>query len=175
MRTIKLLTGIATLLVLHAVTAALPAADRELVAKARDYVESAKVSKIVLGLMHVGTSYKGHEALDVLNVTDGRGRKIPGAFAVKVRVYWGAGAGGRDWTDVFYFFNAKGRFNGLKSGDTTAILNQPFALGGLAIELLKGALIDELKKKRDTKELIELIEKADAKNLTEIMVALRQP
>jgi hypothetical protein len=171
MRTIKMLSGIVTLLVLHAATGAAPAADSELVEKARDYVESAKVSEKVLALMHIGTTYKGFDALGVANVTDGRGRLIPGAFAVKVRLYWNA----NDSTDVYYLFDAKGRFSELQAADTTAIFNQPFALSGLGVELIKGALIDDLKNKPNTGELIKVIKKANAKNLTEIMVALGQP
>ena len=174
MRKTKMFAGFATLLLLNAATAA-HAADPELVAQGRSYVESSKVSKSVLGLMHTGASYTGCDPLGVCKVTDDDDKVIPGEFAVKVRLNWAYSEGDEDWTEVYYFFNADGRFTGLKTGKTTGIISQPFAVGGLAVEVIKAALLDSIKGKPDEDTWAPIIKEADAKNLTEIWLKLNQP
>lgn len=173
MRTTKMLASCATLLVLHA--AAARAADPDLVAAARAYVESAKASKNVLGLMHTGASFTGCDPLGVCKVTDGDDKVIPGEFAVKVRLNWAYRAGDQDWTEVYYFFNANGRFTGLRPGKTTAIISQPFAVGGVVVDAIRSVLLEDLKGKPDEKTWAPIIKAADAQKLTEIGLALGQP
>src|SRR5260370_41061328 len=103
MRTTKVFAGLAALLALFAAATAARAADRDaLIKKARAHVESDKVSKSVLGLMHLAADYTGTDALGACTVTDADGKERPGEFAVKVKIHWAYSAGDDDSTAVYY-------------------------------------------------------------------------
>ena len=174
MRTTKMLASLAVLLV--PLAAATAHADPDLIGPARDYVESAKVSKTVLGLMHTGASYTGADALGSCKVTDADDKVIPGEFAVKVPESIGPTAPAtRTGPTCTTSSTPTGRFKGLRADDTTAILSQPFAVGGLAVDLIREAMLENLKGKPEEKTWAPIIKQADAKKLTEIAVAFGQP
>ena len=134
--------------------------------------KNANASDIV-ALMHPGTRSVGATAVSVHDVVDQYKTKIPGAFAVKVRHSWKVD-GDNDYTDLLYFFNKNGRLTSINVSTTTAIFNQPFALTGVALEALKDALIDEMRKDPNAKGFIPLVKNASAKGVAELMLQIRQ-
>ena len=175
MRTNKMLAPLAFAAALTCYVPASKAADSAIEQKAANYLQKEAVAKDILGMLHSGANYLGTKNLGYYDVTDTSGRKIPGEFAVKIRHYWSAKKGSNDYTDVTYFFDDKGRFKNLRVGDTTAILNQPFALSGLFVEVVKEALIEKVKNDPNREQLTRLIRGANAKGVLELMIALGQP
>src|SRR5262245_12939633 len=173
--TTKTLAALAIVTALTGFASASKAADSVLEANAANYLQKESVAKDIHGMLHTGSNYLGTKNLGTFDVTDSGGRKIPGEFAIKIRHQWSAERGSNDYTDVFYFFNDKGRFKSLRVENTTAIFNQPFALAGVLVETLKELLIKEVSNHPNREQLTKFIRSADAKGLLELRLALGQP
>lgn len=175
MRMNKVLAGLAIVAAFTSFTSASKAADSATEERAAKFLQKESVAKDIHGMLHTGSTYQGTKNLGFYDVNDSLGRKVPGEFAIKIRHFWSAEKGSNDHTDVMYFFNDKGRFKSLRVENTSAIFNQPFALSGVIIEVVKEALINDIRNNPNREQLTRLIKSADAKGLLELMLALGQP
>jgi hypothetical protein len=142
--------------------------------RAHGFLRGAARGQDVLGYVHFGYTYRGHTYVGRGNVTDRFGKLVPGHFNLAYDFRWGDGGE----TRVFFLCNARGDVYEVQTGRSNAgLLNQPFALANLSVQVVGNVLLAALKddlnadQKRD---LQRFVDNADAKGLLQLNLALKQ-
>jgi len=152
--------------------------DQKLLNAAQSFLENEARAKSVLDFAHFGATYRGVETRFWQKVVDDKNREITGYFALTVRYYWAGLLSDNEHTDVVFFFDNRGRFYALRSGDSTSKVFKPFELAkavvGLTKEVIRAAVKDSSDKQM--KELVETaITNVDAEALLRLKLILEQP
>lgn len=143
------------------------------VRRAAAFVDTKSRGEFVLGHLHMFATYRGHKYRETLRVTNSTGAVEPGKFALVYRYYWNDD----DYTDLAYFFDAKGGFDGVQAMRSTAIIQQPFAIAELSIKLLGNVLVEAFRDNLSPGErasIQQMIDSADVKGLLETALTLQQ-
>jgi hypothetical protein len=132
--------------------------------RAGDYLDKENVGKDILSFVHFGANYKSHAFLNRRNVVDERGRNQADKFALVYRFTWENDGE----TDVAFFCDSAGAIYQMKVVRTNAVLQQPFAMADITIQVLGDAIVkamgDNLKEK-DRVDLKRLIDSSDSHGL----------
>jgi hypothetical protein len=127
----------------------------------------------VLGYVHFGADYHGHEYLRTVGVHDSQGRPIPEEFALVYRFHWEDDG----ITDIAFLCDERGYVQRVQIMYTNAVWSQPFTFANGAIKLI-GKMVFEANKNKMTpleRELVQkLIDAADAKGLLEWSLRFEQ-
>jgi hypothetical protein len=125
-----------------------------------------------LGFIQAGCTLKGVNA-------DAVTRNADGTFKVSVRYAWSGLDNGNDYTDIHYKFDVLGRLNGLEVGDTSAIVFTPYSVADLGIQVLRDALLKDLRRLPADDPirlaLEPLVRSANARTLHLLTLRYRQP
>jgi hypothetical protein len=144
--------------------------DPKAVARAHDYLKTAKRGEFVNGFAHFGTQYLGHKYIKTLNVNDGKGNKMLGHFALVYEYNWTDGGN----TQLAFLCDAGGQLYKLQVMKSNGVFQQPFAVANLSIKVIGEALYEGLKDKitdGDRRLLRKLVDDADAQGL--LLLGLR--
>lgn len=166
MKSSTLRTGVAALVLLLGGVMASPARadDDEAVARAHAFLGTAERGTDVLGFLHAGARYRGHQLKAVTSVEDGAGNRVPGHLALVYHYRWGNDG----FTDVAFLWDEDGALYDALVVRTNAILSQPFALARASIALLGAVVLeafDEHLTAQDRRLLRRLVEAADVRTL----------
>lgn len=143
---------------------------QQAVDRAGTYLDKREVGKDVLSFVHFGADYKGHAFLNRCTVVDENGKAMPDKFALVYRFNWENDG----VTDVAFFCDSSGAIYYVKVIKTNAVVQQPFAVANMTIQVLGEAMIkamgDNLKE-QDRAELKRLIDSSDSHGM--LMAYLR--
>ena len=148
--------------------AAMAEHDADAVSRAKQFLESAKMGRMINNYMHFGTTYRSHGDCKVCDVTN-----QPTQFALLTTFNWESNGAGV--TNVHFFFNKNGAFTELRVKDSNAFLQQPFAAANLTIKVLGEALFEGFKDQMtdgDKKVLRWAIDNTETKTLLELNLVL---
>ena len=127
----------------------------------------------ILGFVHFGAAYKGHTYTATRAVVDANGKTRPGHFGLVYSFEWEDNG----VTEVGFLCDHKGNVYDMVIVKTNAILQQPFAVADLMIEILSEAILsaigDDLSA-TDKKVVRQLIEAADSKRLLLFFISMSQ-
>jgi hypothetical protein len=140
---------------------------------AQSVLDNRENAATILNYLHFGSDFKGYRYIESLNVVDNNGNTIYGQTALVYRYYW---ENDGDYTDVIFYCNQEGTIYGTRVRKTTAILNQPFLVANLSIQILGNALIESNKDSMTPNDLRiarELVKNADAQGLLNLWLRLQ--
>jgi len=141
--------------------------------RARAFLETTSRGSEVLGYVHLGATYQGHQYVDTRGVVDAGGREIPGRFALVYRFSWDKDGS----SDVGFLCDSNGRVYGVRIVSSNAILQQPFFFANKTIQVLGNLVISALKdnmSEEETNAVQQFVNEADAKGLLELVLRLEQ-
>ena len=141
--------------------------------RADAFFRTEKRGQEVLGYVHMGATYRGHQYLRTVLLKDRNGDLIDGEFALVYRFKWEDDGS----TDIAFLCDAKGNIYAVQIMHTNAVLNQPFVLADATIKLLGRALIEANKKNMtddDRRQVQRLVDEADAKGMLEWSLRFEQ-
>jgi hypothetical protein len=144
----------------------------EAVKRADRFLASAECGRDVIGLVHFGSAYKGHDYVATRRVTE-NGNVVADEFALVYEYRWGEDGA----TKIAFFCDKRGSVTGVRVLETNAELSQPFLMANATIQLAGKAIIEGFKEKMsddDRKTLKTILDNADAKSLLEFSLALEQ-
>lgn len=145
-----------------------PAFDR-----AYNFLQNRQNAITILGYVHFGADYFGHEYQGIYDVVDAHGTPVPGEFALAYRFHWTDGG----VTDIAFLCNPQGQIYKSQVRSSNAEASQPFGLANLFISVVGNLLIDSNKKdmSREDLELArDLIDHADAHGLLDLWLRLEE-
>lgn len=163
------------LLAVAIVFAAALAARADHVADAKAYLNKQVIGKDVTSFLHFGSKFEGHSFDSQVTVVGTNGQPLSGWFGLVYKFKWNSD-GAADWTRVDFVFNAQGKFTNINVRDTSAVFNQPFLAANVSIKVLGSAIAEAMKNKLNDQEkklIHNAIDKADAKQLLEVAIALQ--
>jgi hypothetical protein len=137
---------------------------------AQSVLDNRENAVTILNYLHFGSDFKGYKYLDYFNVYDSNGNPVT---ALVYRYYW---ENDGDYTDVIFYCNQAGTIYATKVRKTTAILNQPFLVANLSIQILGNALIESNKDSMSPADLDaarRLVRAADAQGLLNLWLRLQ--
>lgn len=178
MNTNRTCTAILTLALLAFATASGTQARAEsgpsekAVRRAHEFLKGESTGRYVLGFVHMGARYDGHELVELVGVKR-NGRPVPGHFAL---VY------GYDWqgdgsTRIAFLCDREGSVYEMQVLDHNGVLNRPFDLAKLSIAVLGEALLEAFREQMtdsDQALLRRIVRDADPKSLLELGLTFRQ-
>lgn len=147
--------------------------SKSAVNKAHEFLISGKTGKQINNIMHMGTTYSGHEVLGVSRVRDSRGNVIPGEFAIEYRFWWDE----KYSTDLLVFCTPSGSIDSIRAGRSDGIAQAPFLMSQATVSLIGEALYETFRDQMSTDEkrnLRLIIDKSDTKSLLEMQLKLQQ-
>jgi len=158
-------------LVLANVPSALAVEDSAQIAvnKAHRFLATAQRGRDILGYLHFGADYRGHEYRETLPV----GYANDGRFALVYRFWWENDG----ITDVAFLCDPRGNVEEVRVTYTNAHFSQPFALADVTIQVLGNILIRAYQDKMSTferKMVQKFVDNADAKGLLEWSLKFQQ-
>ncbi|MBV8847113.1 MAG: hypothetical protein JO307_30255 [Bryobacterales bacterium] len=124
---------------------------------AHNFLKTKDRGNDILGFLHFGTDYHGHEFRQAL--ATGRGN-----FALVYRFHWSDD----DITDAEFLCDSRGDINDIRIMSTSAVINRPFFLADAAVQILGNFLIDAAKDKlspAERKIIQKFVDNADAKGM----------
>jgi hypothetical protein len=170
-QTLRASVAAIAMLFIHAGGCATAAADdgvdQSALARAYDFLSSRDIGKEILNYVHMGVDYHGHSWLRSTYVTNADGNRIPGQFALIYRFHWEDDG----ITDLAFLCNERGMVYEVHVAYTNAILNQPFFVANLSIQVLGNLLIESYKDSMTAEQLRlahEFVDHADAKGLLQL-------
>lgn len=141
--------------------------------KAHNFLKTSDRGRQINHLMHFGTTYTSHEAIEVLAVKDAAGRLVPGEFAISYRFWWD-----REYsTDLLVFCTASGSISGIRATRSDGIAQAPFLASQATIALIGNVIYEAFKNdmsETERAQLRQIIEQADTKSLLEMQLKLQQ-
>lgn len=143
------------------------------VTEAHQYLNTAQNGRYILGFVHFGAQYRGHEYVKTLAVKNGNEDTVAGHFALVYRFHWEEDG----ITDVAFLCDARGRVYKVQAMSTNAFLSPPFGLAQISISLLGNIVMDAYKDKMsasDRRFFRKLVDDADAKAMLEWSLAFDQ-
>lgn len=138
------------------------AASQASVNKAYRFLQGQERGKEILGFLHFGATYRGHDYLGGTSFDNG-------SFELVYKFSWDT-IGDDDYTIVGFFCDSNGNIRSLETRYTTAIVSQPFFFANASIKILGQMIIDNDKEKLsedDYRRLQKLVNDADAHALLE--------
>jgi hypothetical protein len=147
--------------------------DARAVRRARDFLNGTQRGRFILGYMHFGTRYVGHKYKEMRAVVDGKGKTIPGQFALVYSYDWNKDG----TTEAAFLCDRRGNVYRVQVLDSNGIINQPFAIGNATIKILGNVLIEAFKDQmtaEEKKQLRKAVDDADTKSLLELSLKLQQ-
>jgi hypothetical protein len=140
--------------------------------RARSFLESESVARDVLTLVHMGARYDGHE-LNSMRKVNQTGNVLYGHFALVYDFRWE----GDGRTQLAFICDPHGHVYGVQVLDSNGVLNAPFALSKLSLDVVGKALMEAFKDQMssgDRARLQTLISNADPKALLQMLLQIRQ-
>jgi hypothetical protein len=160
-------------MIVLAAPAALAEVSQRAIDRAQSFLKTREMGKNILAFVHFGADYKGHAFLYTTAVTDEDDRQLPDKIALVYRFRWEDDG----VTDIAFLCNSKGAVYGLQIMKSTAIIQQPFAIANLTIQVLGNAIIeamgDDLKDAQRA-ELKRFVDSADSRGLLVAYLRLSQ-
>jgi hypothetical protein len=145
------------------------------VTDAKTYLNQQAIGKDITAFLHFGSKFEGHSFDSQVTVVGANGQPLSGWFGLVYKFKWNSD-GTSDWTRVDFVFNAQGKFTNINVRDSSAVFNQPFLAANVSIKLLGSAIAEAMKNKlseQERKLIANAIDKADAKQLLEVAIALQ--
>jgi hypothetical protein len=138
--------------------------------RARAYLDKADTGRMVLGFLHFGADYNGHEFIKRTGVVNGD----PGDFSLTYRYHWqGDGS-----TDLAFICHSNGKVYFTSVVESNGKWSKPFVLASASIWIAGEAYI-ESEEKDMTPEQLKFVrwcrDHADAKSLLELTLAVGEP
>jgi len=136
--------------------------------RALAFLSTANCGRDVLGFVHAGASYKGHVFQRRVSV-----KNKPGDFALIYRFSWENDG----ISDVAFLCDGAGVVYDVQATFTNGILQQPFSVANLTINLLGKALLDSYRDQMQPEEIQraqQFIDNANARGLLAMSLRLRQ-
>lgn len=138
---------------------------------ARSFLDTRQSASSILDFVHFGADYRGHQFLHATQVVDRNNNVIAGEFALVYRYYWADDGK----TDLTFFCSPSGQILEARVTSTNAVWNQPFALANLSIQVVGRMVVnsDHNMSDEDRKEIIELVDRADAQGLLNLWLRMQ--
>ncbi len=166
------LVALSGLLATHTQMYAYDRSSQSAIGRASKFLGSQTTGKYVLGFVHLGARYDGHELASVRTVTR-QGTPVPGHFAL---VYdYSCENDGR--TQIAFLCDHGGKVYDVQILDHNGVLNTPYTLAKLSIDVLGNALLDAFKdnmSSSDRSQLQTMIRNADPEAMLKMGLRLRQ-
>jgi hypothetical protein len=135
-------------------------------AKAAGYLDTRQAGVDVLSFVHYGATYRGHRMISVLGVT---GRSADTCLIYEFR--WEDDG----WTQVHFYCDGNGKVYAVQAGRTNAVLQEPWAMAKLAIQVIGRFLVEAVANDPQAKaEAIRKIDAADVQGMCLDYVRARQ-
>jgi hypothetical protein len=134
--------------------------------RADQFLKTHERGESILGYLHLGADYHGHEYVKTID----RGG---GSFALVYRFHWESDG----VTDVEFLCDEQGNVGSLRIEDSNAALSPPFVVANLTIAVLGNAVLNSFKddmSEEDHRQVQRLIDDADAKRLLEWSLRFQQ-
>jgi hypothetical protein len=140
--------------------------------RARSFLDSESVGRDVLTLVHMGARYDGHEFNSVQKVNQAD-EILRGHFALIYDFRWE----GDGLTKLAFICDPRGHVYGVQVLDSNGVINTPFALSKLSLDVVGNGLVEAFKDQmssQDRARLKALISNADPKAMLEMLLQIRQ-
>ena len=140
--------------------------------RAHDFLKTETTGKYILGFVHMGARYNGHEVVERREVAR-KGRMLPGHFALVYDFDWEADG----TTQLAFLCDADGDVYDVQVLKTNAFLNSPFDLAKLSIAVLGEVILEAFKDNmtaKDKEQVQSFIKNADPEAMLELGLKLRQ-
>jgi len=146
--------------------------SRKSIERAHDFLKTEATGKYVLGFVHMGAQYNGHEIVERRSVSR-KGREVPGHFALVYDFDWEADGS----TQLAFLCDADGDIYDVQVLRTNAFLNSPYDLAKLSIAVLGELILEAFKEKmtaEDRQQLQTFVKNADPESMLELGLRFRQ-
>jgi hypothetical protein len=149
------------------------APDQKAVDRAHEFLKTQQRGTDVLSMVHYGAKYRGHTYAETRFVTNAKGERISGHFALVYTYKWEDDGK----TRVAFLCDAKGNVYEVQIVETNAEFQAPFVRANVSIKVIGNLLIETFKndlKEGQRKELQKFVDDADAKSMLEWSLKLQQ-
>lgn len=147
--------------------------SQQAIDRAQAYLQTREMGKNILSFVHFGADYKGHSYSGRATVVDEDGKTLTDKFALVYRFNWEDDG----VTDVAFLCNSSGRIYEVQMMKSNGVLQRPFAVADMTIQVLGDAILKAMGndlKEKDRADLKRLVDSADSHGLLVAYLRLGQ-